>query len=152
MYDIFVYLFENCHRTDLSQDNELIAKKLSAAGFDDSDISEALSWIAGVLHAPHRHLSPLPARTRATRTYAPKECAKLDTECRGLVMHLENIGVLDPVLRELVIDRAMAAAGRTLSLDQLKLIVLMVLWNLETPSSALIAEELLSPMRSRLPN
>src|SRR3954465_10824240 len=91
MYDIFVYLFENCHRTDLSQDNELIAKKLSAAGFEDSDISEALSWIAGVLHAPHRHLAPLPTRTRATRTYAPKECAKLDTECRGLVMHLENI-------------------------------------------------------------
>ena len=67
-------------------------------------------------------------------------------------MHLENIGVLDPVLRELVMDRAMAAAGRTLSLDQLKLIVLMVLWNLETPASRLIAEELLSSSENSLPN
>ena len=81
-----------------------------------------------------------------------KECAKLDAGCRGLVMHLENIGVLDPVLRELVMDRAMAAAGRTLSLDQLKLIVLMVLWNLETPASRLIAEELLSSSQNSRPN
>ena len=32
MYDIFVYLFENCHKTDLAQNNELIARKLTAAG------------------------------------------------------------------------------------------------------------------------
>ncbi len=152
MYDIFVYLFENCHRTDLAQDNELIARKLSAAGFEDSDISEALSWLSGVLHAPHRRISPLPGPQIATRAYAPKECAKLDASCRSLIMHLENIGVLDPVLRELVLDRAMAASGRRLSLEQLKLIVLMVLWNLETPAAALIAEELLAPRGGRLPN
>ena len=150
MYDILVYLFENCHRTDLSQDNDLIAKKLSAAGFEESDISEALSWLAGVLHAPRSRLASLPGPDRAVRAYAPKECAKLDADCRGFVMHLENIGVLDPALRELVVDRAMAASGRTLSLDQLKLIVLMVLWNLETPTSRLIAEELLSSAGNRL--
>ena len=152
MYDIFVYLFENCHRTDLSQDNDLIAKRLTAAGFEESDISEALSWLAGMLHAPHRRLDLLPGPARALRAYAAKECAKLDAGCRGLIMHLENIGVLDPVLRELVVDRAMAASGRSLSLDQLKLIVLMVLWNLETPASRLIAEELLSSDEHRLPN
>ena len=152
MYDILVYLFENCHRTDLSQDNELIAKKLSAAGFEESDISEALTWLAGVLHAPHRCLESLPDPARALRAYAAKECAKLDAACRGFIMHLENVGVLDPALRELVVDRAMAASGGTLSLDQLKLIVLMVLWNLETPASRLIAEELLSPKENRLPH
>ena len=152
MYDILVYLFENCHRTDLSQDNKLIAKKLSAAGFEESDISEALSWLAGVLHAPRSRVESMPGPDRAIRAYAPKECAKLDADCRGFVMRLENIGVLDPALRELVVDRAMAASGRTLSLDQLKLIVLMVLWNLETPTSRLIAEELLSSAGNRLPH
>src|SRR5438552_810971 len=51
MYDILVYLFENCQRAELAYDRERIAKKLSAAGFDDSDISEALHWLAGVLRA-----------------------------------------------------------------------------------------------------
>ena len=83
MYDILAYLYENCRRTDLSDDNQLIAKKLSAAGFEDSDISEALSWLAGMLHAPHRIFAPVPVSTRSVRAYAPKECAKLDASCRG---------------------------------------------------------------------
>ena len=48
MYDILVYVFENCQQYELSNEKERVAKKLSAAGFDDSDISEALTWLAGV--------------------------------------------------------------------------------------------------------
>jgi Smg protein len=151
MFDILAYLYENCHQTDLSDDGELIAKKLSAAGFDDSDISEALTWLAGVLHAP-RIVAQLPGGARALRTFAPKEIAKLEPECRGFIMHLENIEVLDASLRELVIDRAMATSTRTLSLEQLKIIVLMVLWNRELPAGRLIAEELLSGQEERLAN
>lgn len=152
MYDILAYLYENCHRTDLSEDNQLISKKLSAAGFEDSDISEALTWLSGMLQVPHLKNAPSPVAMRSLRAYAPKECAKLDAGCRGLIMHMENIGVLDPDLRELVLDRAMAASGPNLSNDQLKLIVLMVLWNMETPSSRLIAMELFAPVEASLPN
>ena len=49
MYDILVYLFENCQQAELAYDSDRVAKKLSAAGFEDSDISEALHWLAGVL-------------------------------------------------------------------------------------------------------
>ena len=152
MYEVLVYLYEHCHRTDLSQDNQLITRKLSAAGFEESDISEALTWLAGAAVLTQPCLAPLPAAVRALRAYATKECAKLDVECRGFVMHLENIGVLDPGLRELVVDRAMAAAGGALTLEQLKLIVLMVLWNLETPASRILIEDLLSPDDGRLPH
>jgi Smg protein len=44
---------------------------------------------------------------------------------------------------ELVIDRAMATPGHTLSLDQLKLIVLMVFWSLNQPAEMVLAETLL---------
>ena len=65
MYDILVYLFENCQQAELAYDRERVAKKLSAAGFDDSDISEALHWLAGVLRAPHGVPQKLPdSRTR----------------------------------------------------------------------------------------
>jgi uncharacterized protein Smg (DUF494 family) len=39
-----------------------------------------------------------------------------------------------------------------LSLDQLKLIVLMVLWNQQTPTSQLVAEDLFTSPRARLPS
>ena len=55
-------------------------------------------------------------------------------------------------MREHVIERALAANGEGLTLEQLKLVVLMVLWNQQTPSSRLVAEDLLSPATARLPS
>src|SRR5262245_795291 len=150
MYEILVYLFENFQRTEIAE-KDRVAKKLSAAGFDDSDISEALSWLAGVVRGPHRSLAPLPDSGVASRAYAPRELLKLGAECRGLLMHFEQSGILSPQTREHVIERALAATGDELTLEQLKLIVLMVLWNQQTPTSRLIAEDLFTPATARLP-
>ena len=151
MYEVLVYLFENCQRNEVCDEKERVAKKLSAAGFEESDISEALIWLAGVVRGP-RSLAPLPSSGAAFRAYAPKELAKLDTECRGLLIHFEQAGILAPHMREHVIERALAATGESLTLEQLKLIVLMVLWNEQTPSSRLVAEDLLSSQGHRLPS
>ena len=152
MYDILVYLFENVQQYELSNEQERVAKKLSAAGFDDSDISEALSWLAGVARGPHRSFAPLPDNGAAFRAYAPKELAKLDAGCRGLLIYFEQSGILSAQMREHVIERALAANGDGLTLEQLKLVVLMVLWNQQVPSSRLVAEDLLSPATARLPS
>jgi Smg protein len=151
MYDILVYLFENYQQADVAFDRERVAKKLSAAGFEDSDISEALHWLAGV-RAPQGELSRLPDSRTAFRAFAPRELAKLDSQCRGFLLTLEHSGILSPQNRELVIERSLAASGDMLSLDQLKLIVLMVLWNQQTPTSQLVAEDLFTSAHARLPS
>jgi Smg protein len=152
MYDVLVYLFENCQQTEVAFDSDRVAKKLSAAGFEDSDISEALHWLAGVVQAPQTGLDKLPGAHRSFRAYAARELAKLDAECRGFLLTLEHSGILNPQTRELVIERSLAASGEALSLEQLKLIVLMVLWNQQTPTSRLVAEDLFSAPHSRLPS
>lgn len=152
MYEILVYLFEHCQQTDLAQDSELVAKKLSAAGFEDTDISEALSWLAGVVRVPHRDFAPIPDSRDTFRVYAPKELAKLDTDCRGFLLTLEQSGILSPQVREHVIERALAATDSALSLEQMKLIVLMVLWNQKMPTSRLLAEDLFTIQHERLPS
>lgn len=152
MYDILVYLFENCQQAELAYDRERVAKKLSAAGFEDSDISEALHWLAGVLRAPQSVAAALPDSRTTFRAFAPRELAKLDAACRGFLLTLEHSGILTPQTRELVIERALAASGSALTLEQLKLVVLMVLWNRQTPSSQLLAEDLFRASRARLPS
>ena len=152
MYDILVYVFENCQQTELAYDRERVVKKLSAAGFEDSDISEALHWLAGVTRAPQGGLEKLPVSRHAFRAFAPREAAKLDAQCRGFLLTLEQSGILDLQTRELVIERSLAATGDSLSLEQLKLVVLMVLWNQQTPTSRLLAEDLFSTQQSRLPS
>jgi Smg protein len=151
MYDILVYLFENCQQADLAYDRERVARKLSAAGFEHSDISEALHWLAGV-RAPQAEFARLPDSSTAFRAYAPRELAKLDAQCRGFLLTLERSGILDARNRELVIERSLAASGEALTLDQLKLIVLMVLWNQQTPTSRLVAEDLFSAAQARRPS
>ena len=57
------------------------------------------------------------------------ELDKLDVESRGFLMFLEQHGVLDADQRELVLDRALALDQDELDLDDLKWVVLMVLFN-----------------------
>ena len=150
MYDILVFVFENCQQAEIAYDRDRVAKKLSAAGFEDSDISEALRWRADMAHARHCVREPLPDARTSFRAYAPRELAKLDAQCRGFLLTLEHSAILSADTRELVIERALAAAGDTLSLEQLKLVVLMVLWNQQTPTSRLVAEDLFTAPQARL--
>ena len=80
--------------------------------------------------------SPSSARSRPrpridgpTRVFHGPELDKLDVECRGFLLFLEQHGVLDADQRELVLDRAMALDQDELDLDDLKWVVLMVLFN-----------------------
>jgi Smg protein len=152
MYEVLVYLFENCQQAELADDRERVARKLSAAGFEDADISEALHWLAGVARTARTTSTSLPDTRTSFRAFAPRELAKLDAQCRGFVITLEQSGILTAETRELVLERSLAASGPSLSLDQLKLIVLMVLWNQKTPTSQLLAEDLFSATQPRLPN
>jgi Smg protein len=150
MYDILVFVFENCQQAELAYDRERVAKKLSAAGFEHSDISEALHWLAGMQQAPHAVREPLPDMRSSFRAYAPRELMKLDAQCRGFLLTLEQSGILSASTRELVIERALAAAGDALNVEQLKLVVLMVLWNQQMPTSRLVAEDLFTAPHTRL--
>ena len=152
MYDILAYLFEHCQQAEIAYDRERVAKKLSAAGFEDSDISEALHWMAGVVRAQQTVEAPLPDARSSFRVFAPRELSKLDARCRGFILMLEQGGILNPQTRELVIERALAAAGESMTLEQLKLVVLMVLWNRQIPTSQLLAEDLFHTSDRRQPS
>src|SRR5258708_7188882 len=64
MYEILVYLFENCQQREVAYERERVAKKLSAAGFEHADISEALHWLARQGRAPQTRPPQLTHPTR----------------------------------------------------------------------------------------
>jgi Smg protein len=53
----------------------------------------------------------------------------VDTTCRDFLMYLSNTGILDAQRRELVIDRLMALETDDITLEDVKWVVLMVLFN-----------------------
>ena len=150
MFDILVFVYEHCRQTDIAADPGRVAKRLTAAGFDEAEISAALAWLAGSARGPQSELGPLSAPRTALRAFAPREIAKLDAAARGFLISLEQAGILSPPLRELVLERALATADECLSVDQIRLIALMVLWNQRAPACHLVAEELRTSGGARL--
>jgi len=144
MFDIFVYLFENYYQSDRYPDQDALARKLSAAGFGHDDISEALTWLQGLSAAEASTLPDSLAESTAFRSYAAVEAAKLGVEGCGFLAFLEGANVLTPLLREIIIERAMALAEDNVGIEKLKVIVLMVLWSQQHSIDSLILEELLS--------
>ena len=60
----------------------------------------------------------------------------LDVEARGFIMFLEQINVLDTITREMVIDRVMEIDSKEFCLEDLKWVILMVLFNVPGKESA----------------
>src|SRR5437762_4603300 len=132
MFDVLVYLYENYWRPDACPDHEQLTRKLSAVGFETDEIQEALNWLEGLaLRTGELGDEPpsereRPASTTSMRVYLREEQDLLGEESIGFISFLESAGVLTPVLREMVIDRATAVGSGPLDLDDLKIIVLMV--------------------------
>jgi len=142
MIDILVYLFEN-YLPEACPAPDALARKLSAAGFEEDEISEALDWLDGL---DQRNSAVLRLRPQgsALRMFDEREIRRLPLECRGFLMFLEQAGTLDPETRETVIERALALTDGEVSLSKLKVIVLTVMWRRQQEFDALVLEELLS--------
>ena len=127
--DVLLYLFEHyiANDTDPARDRDSLQNNLLQAGFSPAEIHKAFDWLDGL--ADRRPEPSAPRANGPIRVYAGPELDKLDLDCRGFLMFLEQQGILDADQRELVLDRAMALDQDELDLDDLKWVVLMVLFN-----------------------
>jgi Smg protein len=174
MFQVLVFVYENYWQGDACPELPQLGRKLSAAGFDAEEIQQALTWLDGLNFAARSTRLPAAAAqppgdqaaTDATpawmapplaaasphslRVYSVAEQDHLGAEGLGFLCFLEAAGVLPAALREIVLDRAMAARGQPVTLDDLKIILLMVYWSFGTEPDALVLDELCDDTRSRV--
>jgi len=144
MFDILVYLFENYVHADACPEPAQLARKLTAAGFEEEEISDALDWLSGLRQLSDGDRPAQCARPGSLRVYTEDESVRLGVECRGFLLFLENVGILDGGCREMIVERALALGEGEIELENLKVIVLMVLWQQDRPINGLILDELLN--------
>lgn len=162
MFEVLVYVYENYWRGDACPELPQLERKLSAIGFDADEIRDALLWLDGLNLAAQSTLwldnTPAAPDTPlahvqspdSLRVYSVSEQNHLGAECLGFISFLESAGVLPPPMREVVVDRAMAVAGEPMSLDDLKIIILMVYWSFGEEPDALILDELYDDCAERI--
>ena len=130
MVDVLIYLFEHYMDGEVQPptDQGELEEELAEAGFSAGEVAKALRWLdelAAGTETPTCHGHAV----GSIRIYTDDECAKLGREARGFLLFLEQIGILDPGSRELVVERALAIDHPSVAVEELKWVVLLVLLN-----------------------
>ena len=135
--EILIYLYENYMDSEQSalSDQDQLHEELVQAGFTSKEIDKAFLWM-DELELRQSSQDFQPHTEHSIRIYTDEEMGRLDTECRGLLLFLEQNGILDQAGRELVIDRALALDTHTVAVDDLKWVALLVLINQPGQESA----------------
>ena len=148
MFDVLVYLYENYWRPDACPEPKQLSRKLSAVGFENEEIQDALRWLDGLADSAEA-CSGSPVQS-SMRIYTAQEQDVLGEDSIGFITFLSSAGVLSTAMREMVIDRATAVGAGPLELEDLKIIVLMVFWSLGEEPDALVLDELFVASEDRL--
>jgi Smg protein len=143
MFEVLAYLFDTWYDAESCPDPDTLEIKLKAAGFDSEEIVDALDWLSGLADDPETRLPESLAEGDSFRAYSAGEFRKLSADCRGMLTFLESAQVVDPLQREIIIDRAIALPEGELDIEKFKVIILMVLWTQGCEPDGLILDELL---------
>lgn len=129
--DVLIYIYENYMDPEESAptDQILLEEELVQAGFPQGEIKKAFNWLDELAWRQGSMTYADAQPNRSMRIYTEQESRRIDLEIQGMLLYLEQTGILDPMSRELVIERAMAIETEELSADDVKWIVLLVLLN-----------------------
>lgn len=134
MFEILIYLFETyVHgESEISIDYKSLTDDLSDIGFRSKDIYNALHWLKNLSCCKKNIISSINLISNhvTNRVYTKEERLKLNSDCRGFILFLEQLEILTLDTREIIIERVMALDITELNLEDLKWIVLIILFNI----------------------
>ncbi len=146
MLEVLIFMFQNylgtqpqVNAADIEED--FLAQELSQAGFDHIDIAGAFDWykqLRCLISQPyHQYLS----NPTSFRVYIDQELERIDAESFGFLRFVEQAGVIKPNERDLIIDRAMALKQNEITIEEVRWITMMVLWNDNRKKDYLFVED-----------
>jgi len=156
MFDVLAFVYENYWAADSCPELPALHRKLHSVGFEHKEVTDALLWLEELKGAARAVLPRRPPAAPALATdgvlqpvvqppwrlLTAQEKWQLGTSGWGFITFMAHVGALPSAKLELVLERALAAPISPLSLEDVKLIVLMVYWSLGEEPDALILDEL----------
>src|SRR5271163_3101803 len=130
MFEVVMFLIENY--TDMSaslaSDKDIVTAELERVGFHKWEIDRALDWLDG-LSRMQKEADAGPGLTgKAFRHYLTYEEEQIGLDGIGFLAYLEQLGILDAPLREVVIDRLMALDKSEVDIARIQWVALVALY------------------------
>ena len=136
VFDILIYLFETYLDDDQSEipSEDNIRNELSRIGFHNSKVSKAFDWLEDLAILKDDVTIIKQLHSSSFRIFSPLELEKFNPQAQSILLELVELNVLTPTQREIIIDKALALDIAPIDQEQMKWVILMVLFNL--PNSA----------------
>jgi Smg protein len=146
MLEVLIYMFQNYFgaqtpASDTTIEQDYIAQELSEAGFNSNDIAGAFDWynqLRDLISQPYYQYLSNPT---SIRIFTETERERIDTESFSFLSFVERAGVILPNERDLIIDRAMALKQQEITIEEIRWITMMVLWNDNRKKDYLFVED-----------
>lgn len=128
MVDILVFLFESYIQANRQKPSfETLSEDLENAGFDQTQIVKAFTWLEGLKHYEKCSERLQACTPGAKRHYTNHEYYKLGPEGIEFIRYLDENHLTSDVTREMIIDRAIAVGRGKIAIEHLKWISLIIL-------------------------
>lgn len=114
----------------LASDHTVIKQKLEDAGFGKEVVANAFDWLKELIEQQCWYASSSDINTsdmRTMRVFTPDESIRIGIEVRNFILSLEEAGILDTKMREIVINQLMQLNQHKIELLDAKWVVLLVL-------------------------
>lgn len=133
MFEIIMYLFESYIQVDqtMELDTQEVTDELMQEGFQRAEIIKALAWLDNLesMHTQDPKSRAISEKSTSHRIYSKAEQLQITLEGRVYIAYLEQAKILTSHTREMVVDCVMSLDHADLILEDLKWLILMVLYN-----------------------
>ena len=145
MFDVIAFLIENFQDLDDCPPRDDLDEFLAEAGFEGEEIRDALRCLDDLTKQPLFASEQL-LFSHNIRIYCPEEQQALSGEVLGLLHFLEQEAAINPLQRELIVHALLHLHSDDVTVENTKLLALMVLWLHKSELPMLIGDDLLTAL------
>jgi Smg protein len=126
---VITFLFQNYwhSKEELPKNFDDMLSVLGEAGFEKKVITKTFEWLSH-LSQQQADFKNLPTANNF-RIFTIEEKQKIDKKCQDFILFLENEKILNSKTREILINQLLQLQDQNLSINDVKWVALLVLFN-----------------------
>jgi Smg protein len=133
--EIIVYILSEIK--EIKQLSEINVDSLAEQGYSDSEINTAFAWIYSKLDEGELVFRDEGEVSRSHRLFNPAESKIFTVEAKGYLLLLRELGLLNDLDIDLVIERVLLSGYQRIDTDELKKFIATIILNLGNKSDVL---------------
>jgi Smg protein len=140
-FNLVIELLEAIHQDSqfIDEDQLDIIQALEDAGVPQMELDRTVEWLSEFSRTNMQRTVNQPS-THSVRVFSAQERQKITSQARQWIIQLENLGIINTILREQIIERVMACDFDEVSVTHTQWIAYLVLAHYGNEQSAWLTD------------